>query len=47
MPDLSSLFVTRLYRAPLSDQGPAISTAELEATCYSVADDDEAGQEWC
>ena len=47
MPDLSSLFVTRLYRAPLSDQGPAVSTAELEATCYSVADDDEAGQEWC
>ena len=47
MPQIDSLFVTRLYRAKLSEHGPAIDPDELEASCYSVAEDDEAGQEWC
>lgn len=47
MAQIDSLFVTRLYRAALSERGPAIDTAELEASCYSIAEDDEAGQEWC
>ena len=47
MPDIKSLFVTRLYRAALSAFGPAIDTAELEDSCFSIAEDDEAGQDWC
>ena len=47
MATLSDLFVTRLYRAPLSDHPPGIDMAELAATCLSVAEDDEAGQDWC
>jgi uncharacterized protein (TIGR02466 family) len=47
MADIRSLFVTRLYHARLGDHGPAIDAAELEASCYSIAEDDEAGQEWC
>ncbi|WP_417729382.1 2OG-Fe(II) oxygenase family protein [Roseovarius sp.] len=47
MPNIDSLFVTRLYRAALSEHVPAIDTKELEASCYSIAEDDEAGQEWC
>ena len=47
MSQIESLFVTRLYRAALSEYGPAVDTAELEASCYSIAEDDEAGQEWC
>jgi len=47
MAHIDSLFVTRLYRAALSDHGPAINADELEASCYSIAEDDEAGQEWC
>ncbi|MGX0978194.1 uncharacterized protein (TIGR02466 family) [Roseovarius sp. MBR-51] len=47
MPNIDSLFVTRLYRAALSEHGPAIDPKEMEASCYSIAEDDEAGQEWC
>ena len=47
MAQIDSLFVTRLYRAALSELGPAIDAEELEASCYSIAEDDEAGQEWC
>src|SRR6056297_4146722 len=47
MAQIDSLFVTRLYRAALSEHGPTIDGAELEASCYSIAEDDEAGQEWC
>ena len=46
MPTISSLFVTRLYRAQLSADGTAINPQELEASCYSIAEDDEAGQNW-
>jgi uncharacterized protein (TIGR02466 family) len=47
MSQIESLFVTRLYRARLSEHGPAIDPEEMEASCYSIAEDDEAGQEWC
>jgi len=47
MSQIRSLFVTRLYRAALSEHGPAIDAQELEASCYSIAEDDEAGQGWC
>ncbi|MBZ0129336.1 MAG: 2OG-Fe(II) oxygenase family protein [Rhodobacteraceae bacterium] len=47
MADISSLFVTRLYRAHLSEHGPAIDQGELEASCLSIAEDDEAGKTWC
>ncbi|WP_179380667.1 TIGR02466 family protein [Jannaschia marina] len=47
MADLSSLFVTRLYRAALPERKPLVDIAELEATCLSVAGDDDAGHDWC
>lgn len=47
MPDISSLFVTRLYRAALSEQGVSVDPVELAASCLSIAEDDEAGQRWC
>ncbi len=47
MPKIDSLFVTRLYHAALSEQGAPIDPSELEATCLSLAEDDEAGQDWC
>ncbi|WP_050931375.1 TIGR02466 family protein [Aestuariivita boseongensis] len=46
MADISSLFVTRLYRAKLSEFCTPIDPNELEASCYSIAEDDEAGQDW-
>ena len=47
MSQIESLFVTRLYRAALSEHGPKVDPDELEASCYGIAEDDEAGQEWC
>lgn len=47
MANIESLFVTRLYRAKLSEYGKPIDPEELETSCYSLAEDDEAGQEWC
>lgn len=47
MSNIESLFVTRLYRAALSEQGKPLDMGELEATCLSLAEDDEAGQKWC
>ncbi len=47
MPNIESLFVTRLYRAALSEHSPAIDAKELEQSCLVIADDDEAGQNWC
>ncbi|MCH2096274.1 MAG: 2OG-Fe(II) oxygenase family protein [Rhodobacteraceae bacterium] len=47
MAQISSLFVTRLYRAALSELGPTLDAQELEASCYASAQDDEAGQDWC
>ncbi|MEM8777014.1 MAG: TIGR02466 family protein, partial [Pseudomonadota bacterium] len=47
MSQTSSLFVTKLYQAPLSELTPGIDNAELLASCYSIADDDDAGNAWC
>ncbi|WP_435140608.1 TIGR02466 family protein [Pseudopelagicola sp. nBUS_19] len=47
MPQIESLFVTRLYRAKLSEFGETLDQNELKASCYSIAEDDEAGQAWC
>ncbi|NIZ08221.1 2OG-Fe(II) oxygenase family protein [Pseudooceanicola sp. HF7] len=47
MADIRSLFVTRLYRAPLAELGTAPDPAELAESCYSIAEDDDAGNEWC
>ncbi len=47
MSKIDSLFVTRLYRADLSELGQAPDEAELEKSCIVIAEDDEAGQEWC
>ena len=41
---LTPLFVTHLYRAKLAD---TVATDELETACLSIAEDDEAGQQWC
>lgn len=47
MPKIDSLFVTRLYRARLNEFGDSVDTAELDTSCFSIAEDDEAGQVWC
>jgi len=47
MPNISSLFVTRLYHAQLSELGKPIDGDELENSCLAIAEDDEAGQDWC
>ena len=46
MTHIKSLFATRLYHAKLPEHGP-IDPSELENSCLVIADDDEAGQEWC
>ncbi len=47
MPNITSLFATRLYHAQLSAHGAPIDPEELENSCYAIAHDDEAGQDWC
>ena len=47
MPDIKSLFATRLYRAALSELGKPVDQAELHASCLTIAEDDQAGQGWC
>ncbi|MGB7244359.1 MAG: 2OG-Fe(II) oxygenase family protein [Sulfitobacter sp.] len=47
MSHIDSLFVTRLYRAQLSEFGKPVDPVELETSCLSIAEDDEAGQDWC
>ncbi|KIC24931.1 MULTISPECIES: 2OG-Fe(II) oxygenase family protein [unclassified Leisingera] len=47
MAQIESLFVTRLYRAQLSEYGPSIDAQELENSCLVIAGDDDAGQDWC
>ncbi|MEH6475528.1 MAG: TIGR02466 family protein [Sneathiella sp.] len=44
---IDSLFVTRLYRSSLSEFTEAPDAVELENSCLSIADDDQAGQTWC
>ena len=40
------LFSTPLYHASLSESGP-FDMGQLEKSCWSIAQDDEAGQKWC
>ncbi|KIC14208.1 2OG-Fe(II) oxygenase family protein [Leisingera sp. ANG-DT] len=47
MAQIESLFVTRLYRAQLSEYGPSVDAQELENSCLVIAGDDDAGQDWC
>jgi uncharacterized protein (TIGR02466 family) len=47
MTQIRSLFATRLYHAALSEHGKGIDPSELEGACVSIAEDDEAGQDWC
>jgi uncharacterized protein (TIGR02466 family) len=47
MAEISSLFVTQLYRARLADHAKKLDADELAASCLSIAEDDEAGQDWC
>ena len=47
MTQIKSLFATRLYHAKLAALGAAIDADELEQSCYAIAQDDEAGQDWC
>ncbi len=43
MTNIRTLFPTHLYHAKLGDIDPT----ELEANCLGIAEDDEAGQQWC
>ncbi len=48
MAEISSLFVTRLYRARLAELGKKpVDYTELCTACAAIAEDDEAGQKWC
>ena len=47
MSQIKTLFATPLYRAGLSEHGKPIDPRELEASCIAIANDDEAGQDWC
>ncbi len=48
MAAITSLFVTRLYRAELNELAKKkLNYAELEDACLGIAEDDEAGQTWC
>lgn len=48
MPEITTLFVTRLYRAAVNDLAKKkIDYAEMKASCEAIAEDDEAGQDWC
>ncbi|MDQ2067517.1 TIGR02466 family protein [Xinfangfangia sp. CPCC 101601] len=48
MAEISSLFVTRLYRAKLNELGrKKVDYDELHDSCIMIAEEDEAGQAWC
>ena len=48
MSDITTLFATKLYRADLNSLArKKVDFAELEDTCLGIAEDDEAGQNWC
>ena len=47
MSAIQSLFVTRLYHGSLTEVKKKLSISELNQTCLSIADDDNAGQTWC
>ncbi|MEM9432294.1 MAG: TIGR02466 family protein [Pseudomonadota bacterium] len=43
MTQTRSLFATRLYHSKID----GLDSSELEASCIAIAQDDEAGQDWC
>ena len=48
MSSVTNLFVTPLYRAKLNDLAKKkVNYEELRDTCIAIAEEDEAGQEWC
>ena len=48
MAEISSLFVTRLYRSELNELAKKkVNYDELQSSCIAIAEDDEAGQAWC
>ena len=47
MTKIKALFTTRLYHAAISEHGPTVDADELTASCLTIAEDDEAGQDWC
>jgi uncharacterized protein (TIGR02466 family) len=47
MSKIKNLFVTPIYHAALSELCDTVDTSELATSCWSIAEDDEAGQEWC
>jgi uncharacterized protein (TIGR02466 family) len=46
MSKIKLLFSTPIYQARLSEVGK-IDMMEIEKSCWSIAQDDEAGQKWC
>jgi len=46
MSKIKPLFTTPVYHAALIDHG-AVDADELVSNCYGIAEDDEAGQQWC
>lgn len=44
---IDTLFVTKVYRAELAGPASKRLVTDLEAACFSIAEDDEAGQRWC
>ncbi len=44
---ITNLFVTPIYHAQLGQFGPRIDAEDLRDSCIAIAEDDEAGQEWC
>ena len=46
MREIKTVFATPLYHAPLTAQGD-INFSDIERSCWSIAQDDEAGQNWC
>ena len=46
MTKIKTLFTTPLYQAPLNAHGNIV-VDDIERSCWSIAQDDEAGQKWC
>ena len=46
MREITKVFATPLYHAPLTAQGD-VDLPDIKRSCWSIAQDDEAGQNWC
>ena len=46
MKEIKTVFATPLYHAPLTAQGD-VDLPDIKRSCWSIAQDDEAGQNWC